>query len=88
MYLIHVPRCSRFINTMRCVCVEPTGLMQIGWADRSFRSDPVCGQGVGDHLHSWAVDGLRYLILNYILPGVLCFAVLCCVVNSFYFALF
>ena len=35
------------------------GLMQIGWADRLFRSDPVCGQGVGDHLHSWAVDGLR-----------------------------
>lgn len=35
------------------------GLMQIGWADRAFRCDPVCGQGVGDHLHSWAVDGLR-----------------------------
>jgi hypothetical protein len=35
------------------------GLMQIGWADRAFRSDPVCGQGVGDHLHSWAIDGLR-----------------------------
>lgn len=35
------------------------GLMQIGWADASFRCDPVCGQGVGDHLHSWAFDGLR-----------------------------
>jgi hypothetical protein len=35
------------------------GLMQIGWADKSFRCDPVCGQGVGDHLHSWAIDGLR-----------------------------
>lgn len=35
------------------------GLMQIGWADKSFRCDPICGQGVGDHLHSWAIDGLR-----------------------------
>lgn len=35
------------------------GLMQIGWADKSFRCDPICGQGVGDHLHSWALDGLR-----------------------------
>jgi hypothetical protein len=40
------------------------GLMQIGWADRSFRCDPVCGQGVGDHLHSWAIDGLRYQPLS------------------------
>jgi hypothetical protein len=35
------------------------GLMQIGWANASFRCDPVCGQGVGDHIHSWAYDGLR-----------------------------
>lgn len=35
------------------------GLMQIGWADKNFRCDPVCGQGVGDHSHSWALDGLR-----------------------------
>ena len=35
------------------------GLMQIGWADKNFRCDPSCGQGVGDHLHSWAYDGLR-----------------------------
>ena len=35
------------------------GLMQIGWATNLFRCDPVCGQGVGDHLYSWAFDGLR-----------------------------
>jgi hypothetical protein len=35
------------------------GLMQIGWASALFRCDPVCGQGVGDHLYSWAFDGLR-----------------------------
>lgn len=35
------------------------GLMQIGWADRAFRCDPVCGQGVGDHPQSWAFDGFR-----------------------------
>ena len=35
------------------------GLMQLGWANVLFRCDPVCGQGVGDHLHSWAFDGLR-----------------------------
>ncbi|KAJ1422644.1 concanavalin A-like lectin/glucanase domain-containing protein, partial [Ochromonadaceae sp. CCMP2298] len=35
------------------------GLMQIGWANSLFRCDPVCGQGVGDHTHSWAYDGLR-----------------------------
>ena len=40
-------------------CLLSDGLMQIGWADEHFRSDPVCGQGVGDHLHSWAFDGLR-----------------------------
>ena len=44
------------------------GLMQIGWADCSFRCDPVCGQGVGDHLHSWAVDGLRLVITNMPVP--------------------
>lgn len=35
------------------------GLMQIGWSNVLFRCDPVCGQGVGDHVHSWAYDGLR-----------------------------
>lgn len=35
------------------------GLMQVGFADESFRCDPSSGQGVGDHLHSWAYDGLR-----------------------------
>lgn len=35
------------------------GLMQIGFADGSFRCDPASGQGVGDHLHSWAFDGMR-----------------------------
>lgn len=35
------------------------GLMQIGWADKTFRCDPVCGQGIGDHPHSWAFDGFR-----------------------------
>ena len=35
------------------------GLMQIGWANALFRCDPICGQGVGDHLHSYAFDGLR-----------------------------
>jgi hypothetical protein len=35
------------------------GLMQIGWANSLFRCDPVCGQGVGDHVNSWAYDGLR-----------------------------
>jgi hypothetical protein len=35
------------------------GLMQIGWANAHFRCDPINGQGVGDHMHSWAFDGLR-----------------------------
>ena len=35
------------------------GLMQIGWAAKSFRCDPVCGQGIGDHPYSWAYDGFR-----------------------------
>lgn len=35
------------------------GLMQIGWASPSFRCDPVCGQGVGDHTSSWSFDGFR-----------------------------
>lgn len=34
------------------------GLMQIGWADSLFKC-AVCGQGVGDHPHSWAFDGMR-----------------------------
>jgi hypothetical protein len=41
-------------------CILMTdGLMQIGWADKSFRCDPSCGHGVGDHPHSWAFDGCR-----------------------------
>jgi hypothetical protein len=35
------------------------GLMQIGWASPLFRCDPSCGQGTGDHVSSWAFDGLR-----------------------------
>lgn len=38
------------------------GLMQIGWADNRFVCDPVRGQGVGDHSHSWAIDGFRQKI--------------------------
>jgi alpha-tubulin suppressor-like RCC1 family protein len=41
-----------------CVLLSD-GLMQIGYANNLFRCDPVCGQGVGDHYHSWAFDGLR-----------------------------
>jgi hypothetical protein len=35
------------------------GLLQIGWASPLFRCDPSCGQGTGDHVNSWAFDGLR-----------------------------
>lgn len=35
------------------------GLMQLGWASSSFQCSPTRGQGVGDHLHSWAFDGFR-----------------------------
>jgi hypothetical protein len=35
------------------------GLMQIGWADALYKGDPERGQGVGDHPHSWALDGYR-----------------------------
>ena len=35
------------------------GLMQIGWADAAYKGDPDRGQGVGDHPHSWALDGYR-----------------------------
>ena len=35
------------------------GLMQIGWADALYKGDPDRGQGVGDHPHSWAIDGYR-----------------------------
>jgi len=35
------------------------GLMQVGWADSGFICDPIRGQGVGDHTHSWAYDGYR-----------------------------
>lgn len=35
------------------------GLMQLGWAAAPFRCSPIRGQGVGDHMHSWAFDGFR-----------------------------
>ena len=35
------------------------GLMQLGWAGPLFRCSPIRGQGVGDHMHSWAFDGFR-----------------------------
>lgn len=35
------------------------GLMQVGWAGPLFQCSPVRGQGVGDHMHSWAFDGFR-----------------------------
>ena len=35
------------------------GLMQIGWADALYKGDAERGQGVGDHPHSWAIDGYR-----------------------------
>lgn len=35
------------------------GLMQLGWAGPSFQCSPIRGQGVGDHMHSWAFDGFR-----------------------------
>lgn len=35
------------------------GLVQLGWANALFRCEPTSGQGVGDHTHSWAYDGLR-----------------------------
>ncbi|GAB9466577.1 hypothetical protein Gpo141_00003948 [Globisporangium polare] len=41
------------------VTVLTDGLMQIGYIDADFASDPVQGQGVGDHASSWAFDGYR-----------------------------
>lgn len=35
------------------------GLMQLGWAGPGFECNPTRGQGVGDHMHSWAFDGFR-----------------------------
>lgn len=35
------------------------GLMQLGWARPGFQCNPTRGQGVGDHMHSWAFDGFR-----------------------------
>lgn len=35
------------------------GLMQLGWAGPLFQCSPTRGQGVGDHMHSWAFDGFR-----------------------------
>lgn len=35
------------------------GLMQLGWAGPGFQCNPTRGQGVGDHMHSWAFDGFR-----------------------------
>ena len=35
------------------------GLMQLGWAGSGFQCSPTRGQGVGDHIHSWAFDGFR-----------------------------
>lgn len=35
------------------------GLMQLGWAAPGFQCNPTRGQGVGDHMHSWAFDGFR-----------------------------
>lgn len=35
------------------------GLMQLGWAAAPFQCSPIRGQGVGDHMHSWAFDGFR-----------------------------
>ena len=45
------------------VTILTNGLMQIGWADSHFRCDPGCGQGVGDHLHSWAFDGCFFFFI-------------------------
>ena len=35
------------------------GLMQLGWAGPLFQCNPIRGQGVGDHVYSWAFDGFR-----------------------------
>ncbi|CAK5163137.1 unnamed protein product [Aphanomyces euteiches] len=35
------------------------GVIQLGWADASFEADDEEGDGVGDHVASWAYDGCR-----------------------------
>ncbi|KAH9121516.1 hypothetical protein LEN26_003983 [Aphanomyces euteiches] len=35
------------------------GVIQHGWADASFEADDEEGDGVGDHVASWAYDGCR-----------------------------
>ncbi|KAF0689632.1 Aste57867_18931 [Aphanomyces stellatus] len=35
------------------------GVIQLGWADASFEADDDEGDGVGDHVASWAYDGCR-----------------------------
>ena len=35
------------------------GIIQIGWADEAFEGNSNTGDGVGDHIHSWAFDGAR-----------------------------
>ncbi|EQC28978.1 hypothetical protein SDRG_13315 [Saprolegnia diclina VS20] len=37
------------------------GIMQLGWADAMFEADDDEGDGVGDHVASWAYDGHRRL---------------------------
>lgn len=38
--------------------VKP-GLAQVGWADMMFSGNSLKGEGVGDDLHSWGLDGHR-----------------------------
>ncbi|RHY08287.1 hypothetical protein DYB36_012759 [Aphanomyces astaci] len=35
------------------------GVIQVGWADATFEADEDEGDGVGDHMASWAYDGCR-----------------------------
>lgn len=37
------------------------GVIQVGWAGDSFHTDSEDGDGVGDHVRSWAYDGCRML---------------------------
>ena len=41
------------------VTLVSNGVMQIGWADGRFEGSSDMGDGVGDHVHSWAFDGAR-----------------------------
>ncbi|ETV93141.1 hypothetical protein, variant [Aphanomyces invadans] len=36
-----------------------SGVIQLGWADATFEADDDEGDGVGDHIASWAYDGCR-----------------------------